>query len=462
MKNKSRYLLALNFCAMFMLTLNSCRKFIEIPPPANSIVTDQIFADSANATAAINGIYINMMNAAGTTGIANSLVNTTSALSADEMGLTTNLVASQELLTNVINPTNSTVTTLWNSAYTFIYQANACIEGVDNSTTLGITVGNRITGEAKFIRAFLNFYMVNLYGAVPLVLTTDYKINGSLPRVSVEVIYKQIDNDLKDAQALLANDTEPYNKLRVNRFAVAAFMARVQLYEQQWAAAEASATMVINASYKIEPTLNNVFLVGNQEEIWQMSPPAPGDETTEGQLFIPSSATSVPAYIITTTLLNAFEANDLRKTQWITSATIGTNKYFYPYKYKLRRDNLTVPKEGYSMLRLAEQYLIRAEARAQQNNLSGAVSDINVIRKRAGLPNIAVSNQANVLTAIQHERQTELFCEWGHRWLDLKRTKTINTVLTTNKPGWKPAASLFPVPYTQLQLNPFLNQNPGY
>ena len=61
-----------------------------------------------------------------------------------------------------------------------------------------------------------------------------------------------------------------------------------------------------------------------------------------------------------------------------------------------------------------------------------------------------------------HERQTELFCEWGNRWLDLKRTGTAGTVLSAEKSGWQSRDTLYPVPDAQLQLNPKLTQNPGY
>lgn len=449
-------------CLLAVLAMASCRKFIEIPPPSNSIVTSQIFADSADATAAINGIYINMMNRSGSSNISNSGTSIYGGLSADELDYSVNLASYKEFFVNGISITNANNVVLWNGAYAYIYQANACIEGAGTSATLSTTLKNRILGEAKFIRAFMHFYLVNLYGPVPLVITTDYKITGSLPRASVSDVYTQINADLKDAQTLLANDPAAINKLRVNRYAVSAFLARVQLYQQQWAAAESAATTVINAAYKLEPNLNNIFLIGNQEEIWQMSPVAVGDETTVAVLMVPASATSVPQFVATSNLLTAFEAKDQRKIMWLNTATVLGVTYTYPYKYKLRSD-VTIPsKEGYSMLRLGEQYLIRAEARAQQGNVAGAIADINVIRNRAGLPNTTATTQANVLAMVMQERRVELFSEWGHRWLDLKRTNTVDAVLSADKVGWKSTAALFPLPYVQTQLNPFLVQNPGY
>ncbi|SEA88363.1 RagB/SusD family nutrient uptake outer membrane protein [Pedobacter hartonius] len=460
--NKTTY----RFLAMFLIVagwaVSSCRKFIEIPPPANSIVTSQVFADSANATAAITGIYINMMNRAGSLNIANSLTTVCTALAADELNNTDNTVVFKDFQTNVITITNNYNLTCWSTAYAYIYQANACIEGAARSSTISTTLKNRITGEAMFIRAYLHFYLVNLFGPVPLVTSVDYKVNGSLPRASVDEVYKQIDSDLAAATQLLQNDPVPINKLHVNRFAVAAFSARVALYEKKWSQADAAATSVINAGYRLEPVLNNVFLAGNQEQIWQMSPPNPGDETSEGQLILPKNPALVPAFTVTNNLKTIFEVADQRAQQWLKTVTVAGNNYTHPFKYKLYIDGAATPKEGYSMLRLAEQFLIRAEARAQQNDLIGALADLNVIRRRAGLADASAANQADALRLIMHERQAEFFCEWGHRWLDLKRTNTIDGVLGAAKTGWKPAAALFPIPYTQLQNNPFLVQNPGY
>jgi hypothetical protein len=118
------------------------------------------------------------------------------------------------------------------------------------------------------------------------------------------------------------------------------------------------------------------------------------------------------------------------------------------------------------VLRLGELFLIRAEARAQQNNLQSALSDLNVIRKRAGLPNVNVNGKDSLLLSILHERQVELFAEWGHRWFDLKRTGNIDRIMnlvTPQKGGiWKTTSRLFPLPEGDIEKNNNLNQNPGY
>ena len=152
---------------------------------------------------------------------------------------------------------------------------------------------------------------------------------------------------------------------------------------------------------------------------------------------------------------------DIRKQIWIGNTTDGVNTFFYPFKYKVLGQ--TEPAQEYSMVfRLTEQYLIRAEARAQAGNVIGAQTDLNLIRNRAGLSNISSTNANDLLLAIEKERRHELFTEWGHRWLDLKRTERISEVMSDIKPNWESTDVLFPIPQTQIDNNPNTSQNPGY
>ena len=109
------------------------------------------------------------------------------------------------------------------------------------------------------------------------------------------------------------------------------------------------------------------------------------------------------------------------------------------------------------VIRIAELWLIRAEARAQQGNLPGALSDLNAIRQRAGLPNSTAATQPEILLAIENERRVEFALE-PHRWFDLVRTGRAGAVLNVTDPNHY----LFPVPTPELQADPSLTQNPGY
>jgi hypothetical protein len=114
------------------------------------------------------------------------------------------------------------------------------------------------------------------------------------------------------------------------------------------------------------------------------------------------------------------------------------------------------------VLRLAEQYLIRAEARTNMGDINGAQLDLDSLRARAGLPPTSATNATELQAAIAHERRVELCFEWGHRWFDLKRTGKADSVLAAEKPGWRNVDTLYPIPLSQLQANTSLTQNNGY
>lgn len=193
-------------------------------------------------------------------------------------------------------------------------------------------------------------------------------------------------------------------------------------------------------------------------------PVLPLQNTAEGNAFIPASTTAKPTYVLTPALMAAFEQGDARKTAWLKTTAVSGQNYVFPFKYKQRSAAVpgTPPSEHYVILRLTEQYLIRAEARARQSNLDGAKADLNVVRTRSGLSNTLATDESSLLLAIEKERQREFFAEWGHRWFDLKRTGRADAVLGSIKPGWQTTDALYPIPFLEIQNNPFLTQNPGY
>ena len=109
---------------MLLLTMVSCRKFIQVPPPSNSIVTTQVFSDSASAIAGITGIYINMWNR-GTNTTGSGSVDLYAGASSDEMTGTSTVSFMQEIDLNNITTTNSYTQSIWTNAYSYIYDANA-------------------------------------------------------------------------------------------------------------------------------------------------------------------------------------------------------------------------------------------------------------------------------------------------------------------------------------------------
>lgn len=451
------------FCVLAACTFffTACKKFIQVPAPSNQVISSTVFLDDAGATAAITGIYSEMMN--NPNQFCTGQTSLYAGLSADELSYYTT-ANQQEFEKNEISQTNHGIIGIyfWNTAYKYIYTANLCIEGLNQSTALTPSLKNSLMGEAKFIRAFCYFYLVNFFGDVPLITNFNYEVNASIPRSPLASVYNQIIADLKEAQSLLPAAYVSADKLRPIKYAATALLARAYLYTKDYSSAEREATNIISSNaYSLVSNLNNVFLKGSTETIWQLYPVNTVWNTWEGRDLVPSSASSIPQYLVTSSLLNAFEPNDARRTAWVASKTIAGTSYTYPYKYKVYGNNAP-QTEYYIVFRLAEQYLIRAEARAQQNNSTGALADLNSIRNRAGLPNSTANNQPALLSAIEQERRIELMFEWGHRWFDLKRTGRADAVLGALKPTWQPTDALWPLPVAQLNANPALKQNPGY
>ena len=445
-----------------LLPLTSCEDFVDIEPPKTQIISETVFADDASASSALMGIYSRMIRSGFASGDLSSFT-LYGGLSADEL---INYASNRdEFSTNSVDIDNGALrANLWTQPYEYIYSANAVIEGLKSTTAVTEELKQQLEGEAKFIRAFCYFYLTNLFGDVPLHLTTDYRITSVASRTSQSQVLQQIITDLSEARSLLSDDYITEERVRPNKSVATALLARVYLYTQDWASAEIQTSTLIDntRTYVLEDDLNNVFLAASTEAIWQLKPVEQGFNTNEGRFFIlMGSPVNENGVELSTELLNAFKIGDNRFTSWVNSFNEGLDTFFYPFKYKINEGDAGLE---YSMVfRLAEQYLIRAEARAQQGNIAGAQADLNRIRNRAGLDNTMANDQPGLLLAIEQERQVELFMEWGHRWLDLKRTNRADVVLEPLKsPNWQPTDVLYPIPQQERDNNPNITQNLGY
>jgi hypothetical protein len=441
-----------------ILSITGCKKLVHVDDPDDSLTSAAVFSNDSLAQAAVTGLYIKIMSSPRI--FFNGGMSLFPALSADELQRTTTFNNEDQFYNNSISANNLLVNAnLWKAAYAYIYQCNICIEGLKKSTGVGEALKIQLQGEVLFIRALSYYYLVNLYGPVPLVLGTNADVNAMLPRVSESQVYDQIVADLTVASKELTDD-----KLTTipTKYAAQGLLARVYLYMKQWSKAAEMASAVINSGrFSMVGDLNNVFIFDSKEIIFQWIPVTDRMNSGEGFIFVPPSQTQRPNYILTTSLWNIFETGDLRKIKWVNSVTIGTTTYNYPYKYKLFTS--PAPAQEYNVvLRLAEQYLIRAEANAELNKIDSAVIDLNVIRIRAGLrihPTTVSADEC--LQKIEQERRIELFTEWGHRWFDLKRRNHANAVLNI-KGNWQSEDQLYPIPLTELEFAPNLEQNPGY
>ncbi|OQP54369.1 hypothetical protein A4H97_22910 [Niastella yeongjuensis] len=477
------------------LCIFSCKKLVEVQPPSNTLAENNVYQNDASAISVLTGLF-NSMNAVEITNPVQGSGSITlfTGLSSDELALyggVTNRVY-QEYFHNALQVTvvPGSGFNHWAPLYKCIFKCNAAIEGIASSNGLTPVVKQQLLGEAKFMRAFFYFYLVNLFGDVPLVLTSDPRINALSSRMSKGQVYEQIITDLRDAVELLSADyltasllSATTERVRPTRWAAEALLARVYLYIGEYPKAEEHATKLIgNTSLFGLSALNKVFLKNSREAIWQLQPTAPNFNTVEARTLIipytgPNSVDN-PVYI-SDNLIGAFELGDQRGVygNWVDTISykISTSDFdtvVFPYKYKINSSPGATTSsdmtEYFMVLRLGEQYLIRAEARAEQGNIAGAQEDLNDIRSRAGLANTTASDKTALLSAILHERQVELFCEWGHRWFDLKRTANVDAVMSIVTPEkakgapWQSYQKLYPLPLSDLQQAPNLIQNIGY
>lgn len=451
------------FFYLVLFTLISCDSFVDVDLPKSQLTSEGVFKDFATADAALNDIYAKIRDkgilTGQNTGISCQMGNYTDELAA--YGTQTSTTVS--FYNNVVLPSNSDVADYWNASYNQIYAANAILEGIAENISFTVENKNKLQGESLFIRALIHFYLVNLFGDIPYIKNTDYTKNSLISRMPSATVYDNITNDLKNAIELLPTAYSTTERIRPNKYTAQALLARVFLYMGRYEDASNEASIIINQSttFPLTKNINQVFLISSKETIWQLKAAAAGQNTQEADTFIFLSAP--PAMTsLSDNLVNSFAPTDLRRLNWLKEVTDQNSVWYHPYKYK--EQNFTASSVEYSIVfRTAEQYLIRAEARAYQGNLTGAKEDLNKIRQRAGLLDTQALTQTEILDAILLERKWEFFTELGHRFFDLKRLNKIDEALSGIKPGWESTDSLLPIPQSELSANPNLRpQNPGY
>ena len=423
----------------------SCKKMIELTP-ADKTTSDQVFGDVKNAENAVNGMYANMSIQGN---IYSNRLYTDIALLGDELKTTNE--ASMLFADNNLSATAAGISSFWTGHYSIIYNTNLVIDKLPGVP--GITAAQLLawTSEAKLLRAWSYFYMTQLFGTIPNITTSDWSETISLPRSPVAEIYKQIEKDLQDAEIGLPHDYNDVEKDRIRgtKGAAKALLVKYYVLTKDWAKAETKATELINdsAMYNLKPVFADVFKSNATESIWELWF---GEKTPNGvynSFVLGARAQYTPSVKMSAAF--AASTNDVRTAVSISGGKL--NKY---------ASNLARTK----LLRLGDIYLLRAEARAQQNKLPEAASDLNRIRGRAGLAATTAATKDELLLAIENERFLELAFE-GHRWFDLVRTARATTILSALKgtTKWQATDVLLPVPQTEISLNPaLLPQNPGY
>ncbi len=456
MKKQSIFILALMIGVIF----TGCENLLELEPQA-SISDDVALSTPDNVETAVVGGYAGLGSGNAYGG---SYIYLTELLggSTTEMNWIGTFIQPGEVFGKAILTTNSFINGYWSTSYTVINRANNVLSALD---VFGSETArrNRAEANARFLRGAAYFNLIQAFGkayndgnpgsnpGVPIVLTPTRVIDASLevPRNSVAEVYQQVVADLTAAR----DGLPATNGFYANTFTASALLTRVHLAMGNYAAAAAEANRVLSqSSYSLFPNIADNFnrQVNGAETIFamQVTPSTGTNDMTTYHAPTPVGRADIP---IQDGHLALYEDGDARAGLFVM-----TGRGRMTTKYNVSRRNITV-------LRLAEMYLVRAEANFRLTGNAAGVGgvtpaqDINVIRARVGLAPV----ESVTLESILRERKLELAFE-GVGLLDLKRTQGTTSAVTAANIPWNADRLVFPVPDREMIVNSNLTQNPGY
>lgn len=361
-------------------------------------------------------------------------------------------------------PEDGSFQSSWSAIYRTINITNHIIQKAPGIADINLSDAERqqILAEAHFIRALAYFDLARGFGGVPLKLTptVDIANDATLSRSSISETYSQVLSDLEIAEANIDNSV---NRVRATLHAVWALKARYYLYNQQWDKAIEYATLVLDQSdnYDLVAPFSSWFKNGvsqTPESIFEIAFSAQNTNdlrTTMSLLARGGEYRFRPSDGVVNVLKESETGGDrlaLIDSAKQSSTTLYAGALYY-------RSPATDPSY---ILRVAEQYLIRAEARAHTDDLSGAIDDLDTVRGRANLSPTDAVTKDEILDAILDERRLEFLWE-AHRYFDLTRTGKLKREIEELKPNLTITEkhNLFPVPSNEVILGE-LEQNPGY
>jgi len=455
-RNGIPLLMAVLLCSV---AFTACEEFVETDLPVTETTADAVFNDKVTAEAALLENYVSLRDRVLTTGTIPGIGNLMGMYADESVNWQVGSIAENTFFTNALTPSDAAVQTLWNDSYKIIYQCNRVIDGVAQSDAFAKASKDQLTGEALFIRSFVHFYLLQLFGNIPYVTSTDYRINKTVAKTPVKDMYRLLAEDLVQAGTLLETAVAPVNT-RPSKYAVDALLARLYLYAQQYDKALEYSSGVIAAGFSVDQPVEDTFLKGGKSIIWSLKPGVEGANTHEALIYIVTGATPT-SRSLSENLVASFEQGDLRKELWIKKMGTENAPYYHAFKYREKVPSAAT-KEHSVLLRLEEMLMIRLEADLYLGNNAAALKGWNRIRERYGL-NPFTELPTNWKKLLLDERRHEFFCELGHRFFDLKRTGTLEQEMLKAKPSWKKSFAKLPLPQAELMLNPnLLPQNEGY
>lgn len=486
---------------LFLFLFSACEGLLE-EAPRDLIDPERFYQSETDGVAAIAGIYSHMLNG-NTWGIQMDILF---GVNHDLLAPTRVLGAGQQFMGYRWDASTERFRVIWREMYQGINDANLTIDRIQLSD-IDRAAKDDILGEATFLRAFLYYYMVAMFGDVPLFTEPNTGDNfaetGQAPRTPKEQIYQQIIADCELAEGLLP-DKRTRELSRATKWAAKALKMKTYLWMQDWAGAKAAAEDIIqNSHHRLLPNFEDIFDPENEfndEIIYQFDFLSDQVSTNRAARFSPRAQDDgVPAadrpfvftlgfgfFTMYQSFAKTYAENDRRRPMSVYDQINDDIPLRYNYLPKQWRENEPRGNTGlnYKFYRLADIYLNLAEAENEINGGSQAAHDaINMVRDRAGLDDLAGLSQSELREAIRLERAKELVGEGNHRKLDLLRWGTLGQALQdrlaaeSNDPdavqnnirtieltanNFEAFKSIGPIPASEILLNPNLTQNQGY
>lgn len=490
-RNKFRYIFAVGFFGIAALSLQSCGEDWLDLKPLGSPVGDEVTLGGFETK--VFGLYASMREQAG---VSDFSYVWTHCIRADdnEKGSTATDAAADGTVFNNFGyvATNAHIKNNWTGHYKIIYDAN---DVINTATASGdISPGTMVNvGEAKAIRAFCYFELRRDYGEIPVILKTITSPTDEIaPKNSIAEVDAQIIKDLTEAANDLPSQWPSSYLGRVTKGMANALLAKIYLYQGNYVKALEYSEVVINSGvYQLNTSYDLEFTkAGNnsKESIFEVQKTYDFPTKYSNNFYecqgVRGSGTwdlgwgfNVPS----TELIASYESGDVRKkTTILTSGgpdiynTAGytlpngpddpnpvlAQQYWNGKAYTLPSERIFYAQnknhwENIKLIRYADVILIASEAALQSGNIGKATTYLNMIRSRAGLPDVTAT-----LAAIKKERRIEFAMEF-ERFYDLVRWGDAITVLSSK--GYQDKNKYFPIPQDAIdKAQGVLIQNPNY
>ncbi|SDT57653.1 Starch-binding associating with outer membrane [Mucilaginibacter mallensis] len=466
-------------------SLSACNKLDE--NPTSYITASRFYKTQSDAAAGVTGIYSELTSDGSEQPLYGREINfladmTTDDLSAGPSAINPNVRALSSI---TYTATDDRLQVIWRQLYTGISRANAAIDAIP-TIQFDTTLRSRYVREAKFLRGLFYFNLVRFYGDVPLVLHNPADASNlnslKVDRSPAATVYAQIIADLTDAQNLPST----YSGSDIGRAtggAAKSLLVKIFLTQKDWTDAISKAKEVINGNYgyALFPNYADVFNPSTKngvEHIFSAQISSNGGLGNSSSLmganfagFVGNVPADIPA---DSSVYKQFSSTDTRKAVTFytslvnpTTGLVYNFPTFYFGKYVDRSELLTPGQSNinFPVLRYADVLLMYAEA---LNEVNGPVADaytaINQVRVRANTGTLTTGlSQTAFRDSLYAERRRE-FVQEAQRWFDLVRTGQLVQAVSkvSSKTNVATRNYLYPIPQSEISLNPGLTQNPGY